>query len=327
MAMPSSAITRQELGTTFNEFDLRMNQKNFIGARVLRPRVVGTANANVGKVPIEQLLQVHTTQRAPGAGYKRDTFTFTTFSYNCLEYGKEETLDDAQLAMYADIIDAETIHADRAGDAVLQEFERDVASLVFNTTTWTGATLTTAVTNEWDNFANATPVEDVQAAHQKVNESSGMDANAVIMNRRTWRNLTQCESVLDRIKFTQRTDPGTVRNMVADLLDVRYVLVAGGFKNTAITPTAASISSIWDNEYVMVCRIAETDDPQEPCVGRTFLFSGDGPGAPGDDSGVLALIMEEYREESKRGSVLRARNNRDIVIMYAEAGHMLSNIA
>ena len=74
----------------------------------------------------------------------------------------------------------------------------------------------------------------------------------------------------------------------------------------------------------MVACVAVTDDPQEPCVGRTFLWNEENAGVGTDEE--LAVIVEEYREEGVRGSVIRARNDRDIVIMYKEAGHLLSNV-
>src|SRR4051812_33270094 len=141
---PSSAITRFELGSTFEEFDLKMNQQGFIGTKVLRARPVGKNAADVGKVPLKQLLQNKSTKRNSGGTYARDTWEFDKYSYAVAEYGKEEPLDDNQLAIYGDIVDAERISSDRAEDAVLNEYERDAASAVFNGTTWTGAALTTA---------------------------------------------------------------------------------------------------------------------------------------------------------------------------------------
>lgn len=322
---PTSAITRFELGSTFEEFSLRMNQLGFIGANVLRPRVVSKNAADVGKIPLKQLLQSRSTKRSSGATYARDEFTFDKFSYAVSEYGKEEPLDDGQLAMYGDIIDAERISSDRAEDAVLNEYERDVASTVYNTTTWTGAALTTAITNEWDDAANATPVADVNAAKAKVEEGCGMTPNALVINRKVYRNLINTDEIVDRVKHTARADQQTLYNAIADVLDLKYIFVAGGFKNTANEGQAAALSRIWSDEYAMVCRVAESDDPRESCIGRTFIWDGDGPGAPGD-GGKLAVIMEEYREEKVRGTVYRARNNRDIVVMYAQAGHLLSNV-
>lgn len=325
MASPTTAITRFELGTSFEEFSLRMNQMGFIGAQVLRPRVVAKNAADVGKIPLKELLQEHSTKRAAGSGYKRGDFQFDKFSYTVAEYGFEEPIDDAQLAMYGDIIDAEEVHSARAEDAVLNEYERDVASAVFDTTTWTGSGLTTAVTTPWSTAATATPVADVSAAIEKVAVGSGLEANALVINRKKLRDLLQCDEIVDRVKYTQTPTASMIKNALADLFDLQHILVAGGFKNTANVGQDAAISRIWADGNAMVCRVAETDDPREPCIGRTFIWDGDGPGAPGD-GGKLAVIMEEYRDESKRGSIMRARNNRDIVIMYAAAGHLLTGV-
>lgn len=324
MAMPSTAITRYDLSAPFTEFDLRANRMGFIGPRVLRPRAVAIQSANIGKIPIEKLLSRRSTKRAPGAGYNRGDFEFTTYSYSVQEYGAEEPMDDARIAIYRDIIDAEAVHSERAQDAVLAEYERDCAAALYDTATWTGSALTTAINNEWDDHANATPIDDVRAAKEAVRAGSGLEPNALICNTWQFENLVNCAQIVDRIKYTARATQQEIAAAVADVLGIRYILAAGGYENTANPQQAASISRIWSNEYMMVARVAETDDPQEPCVGRTFVWTGDGPGAPGTGE-ELALIVEEYREESVRGGVIRARNNRDIVIMYPEAAHLLSN--
>lgn len=324
MATPSTAVTRYELSMPFSEFDLMMNRKDFIGPQVMKPRSVSIQSANVGKVPIEELLGSQDTARNPGAAYKRGDFEFTTFSYACQEHGWEEPIDDATLAIYKDIIDAEAIHSERASSFVCDKYEQDVASAIYNTSTWTGASLTTGISNEWDDWSNATPIEDVNNAKEKVVTGSGLEANALIMNSWQYYNLCNTAQIVDRVKYTVTPTQSEMRNAVADAIGIKYILVAGGLKNTANKNQTASISRIWSNEYMMVARVAETEDPKEPCVGRTFIWTGDGPGAIGSGE-ELAMVMEEYRDETIRGSVIRARNNRDIVVMYAEAGHLLTN--
>ena len=322
---PTTAITRYELSRPFTEFDLRMNRKGFIGPSVLRPRPVAIQAADVGKIPLKELLQMKSTKRSPGSGYKRGDFEMDKYSYSTDEYGWEEPLDDRSIAIYRDIIDAEAIHADRAEDFVLQEYERDVATAVFDTAVWTGAPLTTAIVNEWDDHANATPIADVHAAKEKVVLGSGLDANALICNALQYWNLINCDEVVERVKYSAKATQEEMRRSIAELLDISMILVAGGLKNTANPQQAASIARIWDGEYAMVARVAMTEDPQEPCIGRTFIWTGDGPTSLGTDE-ELAVLMEEYREEGIRGSVMRARNDRDIVIMYKQAGHLLSNV-
>jgi len=324
MATPSTAVTRYELSMPFSEFDLMLNRKGFIGPSVMKPRTVSIQSANVGKVPIEQLLGSRDTERNPGSSYKRGDFEFTTYSYACKEHGWEEPIDDATLAIYRDIIDAETIHAERAASFVCENYERAVATAIYDTSTWTGAALTTTITNEWDDHTNATPITDVINAKEKIASGSGLEANALILNSYQYSHLANCDEIVDRVKYTNTATQSVMMNAVADALGLKMILIAGGFKNTANQNQTASISRIWSNEYMMLARVAETEDPQEPCIGRTFIWSGDGPGAVGTGE-ELAMIMEEYRDESIRGSVIRARNNRDIVVMYPQAGHLLSN--
>lgn len=324
MPSPTSAINRFELGSTFEEFDLRMNMLGFIAHQVFRPRVVAKNAGDFGKVPLKQLLSSKSTKRSPGSGYARDTWEFDKAPFAIEEFGKEEPLDDSQLEMYGDIVDAERISADRAEEAVLNEYERDVASTVFNTTTWTGAALTTNIATPWSTYSTATPINNVAAACEKV-AASGVEPNAIVMNRAELRNLMLCDQIRDSVKYTEIPSAEKIRSALSGLFDLKHIIVAGGFKNIANEGQDASISRIWGNDSAMVCRVAETDDPKEVCIGRTFIWDGDGPAAPGD-GGRLAVIMEEYREEKIRGTVLRARNNRDIVTMYVQAGHLLTNI-
>ena len=323
--LPSTAITRIELGATFSEFDLAMSRRNFIGPRVLRPRLVGVQAADVGKIPIEALLRTADDSRAAGAGYKGDDFEFTKFSYSTDEHGRRVSMDDRQLKIFRDIIDADMIQSQRAIDQVVRNYEIDAAAALYDVSVWTGAALTTGITHEWDDATNAAPADDVEAAKRKVRSASGLEPNALICNRDQMWNLSQTNQVVDRIKYWGGDDPKKINAaMIAALLDLDFILVAGGFKNTANEAAAASLSSIWSDEYAMVARVATTDDPQEPCVGRTFMWDEENNGVGGNEE--LAVIVEEYRKEDVRGSEMRARNDRDIVIMYAEAAHLLSNV-
>lgn len=325
MALPSTAITRMDLASTWSEFDLAASRKKFIGPKALRPRIVGVQAADVGKIPIEALLLTKSDDRAPGAGYRRGDFEFTKFSYATDEHGWEEPLDDRTLAVFRDLIDAETIHAQRAVDFVLRNYEIACAALLYDTAVWTGAALATAITHEWDDHANAVPVDDVEAARLKVIAGCGMEPNALICNRKQAFHLGQCASIVDRIKYSGLDDPKNISlKALAECLQIEMILVAGGYKSTAKEGQDAVIATVWGDEYMMLAKVAVTDDPKEPCVGRTFMWSGDGPGAPGTEE-EIAVIVEEYREENRRGSVIRARNDRDLVVMYAQAAHLFSN--
>lgn len=327
MPMPSTALTRLDLSSTFTEFDLAASRMGFIGPQVLRPRLVGLQSADVGKLPIEALLQAPDTSRARGAGYRRGTFEFTKFNYSTNEFGWEEVLDERDLALYRDIIDAEGVSAQRAVDFVLRSYEVAVAAKVYDTSVWTGASLTTALTNEWDDKTNATPIEDIEAARLLIQAGSGLMPNALIMNRKQYHHLRNCDQMVNRIKYAGFDDPKSLsRAAIAEMLELDMIIVAGGdnIKNTAKEGQDVTTASIWSDEYMMLAKVATSDDPREPCVGRTFIWTGDGVGAAGTAE-ELAVVIEQYREEKVRGDIYRVRTEHGLEIMYPQAAHLLSN--
>lgn len=312
---------RPDLGSFF-EFDVEMEKEGFVGNKVLPIVNVSLQADNPGKIPVEQLLQVGNTARASGSGYNRGQWNFERFTYATEEHGWEEPVDDRDKQRYANLFDAEAIATLRAQSIIARNYEVRVASAIYNTSTWTGASLTTAITNEWDDFVNAVPLTDVEAAVQKIYDGSGLKANALVVNWKVFRNLRNCAQVIDRIQSSGAGDrtlsSDVTAQMLAQAFDLDYVIVAGASRNSATEGQAATISQIWSGEYAMVCRISDSIDMRDPCIGRTFHWTGDGSALDG--------VIETYRDETVRSDIVRCRFETDEVVMYPQAGHLLSNI-
>lgn len=326
MPSPSSSLAtlRPDLAASFQEFDLAMDRQGFIAGRVLPVLEVASQTGTFGKISIESLLQARDTKRAPGSGYNRQNYQFTSATYACEEHGAEEPVDDRERVMYANYLAPEQLAAERARDVVLRNYEQRVSAAVFNATTWAGSALTTAITNEWDDLANATPIDDVEAAIQKVYDNSGLRANALIIGWKVFRNLrnsSKAGQIVDRIKYAGLYDPTSKaisEAVLAQVFDVEHVIVAGAVKNAANEGAAASLSPVWSGEYAMVCKVATSQDVREPCIGRTFHHGADGSN--------IGAVVESYRDETVRSTIVRGRMDTDELILYPEAGHLLSNI-
>ena len=323
MPSPTSSLAtlRPDLAT-FLEFDLESENAGYIATEVFPVVNVVSQAGNFGKIPIEQLLQQRDTRRAPGAGYSRGNFTFDKATYATEEHGAEEPVDDREAKMYAEYFAAEQISTMRAFSSVLRNAEQRVADAVFNTTTWTGSSLTTAITHEWDDATNCVPLTDVEAAVQKIYDNSGLWANALVINRKVFRNLRNSDQIIERINASGAGSPSKATDvtvqMLAQVFDLDHIIVAGTSKNAAKEGQAASVSQIWSGEYAMICKIATGPDMREPCIGRTFHWSEDGSSIGG--------TVESYRDETVRGDVIRVRHDTDEIVLYPQAGHLLSNI-
>lgn len=323
MPSPTSSLAtlRPDLAT-FLEFDLESEKNGYVATQVFPVIDVQSQAGNFGKIPLEQLLQQRDTKRAPGSGYARGNWTFDKAVYATEEHGAEEAVDDREAKMYSEYFVAEQISTLRAFSSVLRNAEQRVADAVFNTTTWTGSSLTTAVVTPWSTLASAVPITNVEAAVQKVYDNSGLWANALIINRKVFRNLRNCSSIIDRINASGAGSPSKASDVTVEMLkavfDLEHVIVAGTSKNGAKEGQTASPSQIWSSSYAMVCKIATSPDMREPCIGRTFHWSQDGSSIGG--------TVETYREEKSRSDIIRVRHDVDEVTLYAEAGHLLSNI-
>ena len=323
MPSPTSALSTQRPDlATFLEYDLESDKSGYVATEVFPVVDVMSQAGNFGKIPIEQLLQQRDTKRAPGSGYARGNWTFDKATYATEEHGAEEVVDDREAKMYSDYFKAEQISTMRAFSSVLRNAEQRVADAVFNTTTWTGSGLTTAVSIEWSTSATAVPLTNVEAAVQKIYDGSGLWPNALIINRRVFRNLRNCAQVTDRIAASgagsaiKASDITT--QMLAQVFDLDFIIVAGSSKNSAKEGQSATPAQIWSNEYAMLCKIATGGDMREPCIGRTFHWA--------DDGSSIGGTVESYRDEKVRGDVIRVRHDVDEIVLYPEAGHLLSNI-
>lgn len=322
MPAPSSSLAtlRPDLGGSLEEFSTAMDRLAFIGLRVLPVFETARQAGVFGKIPIEQLLANRDTERAPGSGYNRGQFQFTTDSYACEEHGAEEPVDDRESRMYADYFDAELVSTERARDVVLRNHERRVADAVFNATTFTSQT--TSIVEEWDDYDSAVPIDDVETAVRAVWARCGLWPNSLIINRTVFRNLRQCEQIIDRIASSGAGMPTRAADITAAQLaavfDLQNIIIAGGAYNASTEGQDVSISSIWSNEYAMVARIVTSNDIREPGLGRTFHW--------GEDGSQIGGTIESYRDETVRGDVIRCRHDVDEKLLVTEAAQLLDNV-
>ncbi len=319
MPSPTSSLATQrpDLAESIEAFDLMMDAEGFVGQRVMPVIDVGQQAGSFGKIPLAQLLQSRETKRTPGGGYNRGQWKFTPATYATEEHGLGEAVDDREAQMYRNYFNAEVISTMRAQRGILENQEKRVAALIFNSSTYSP----TNITNEWDDYANATPINDVESKVQAIWAASGLWPNCMVINRKVFRNLRNCAQVIDRLKYQGFVDvraENISAQALAALFDIPQILVAGGSQNTANEGAAAAISQIWSDEYCWIGRVATTQDVREPCAGRIFHWAADGSEQRG--------LVETYREEQSRSLIVRVRHDVDEVEIQTASGGLLGNV-
>lgn len=321
MPSPTSTLTtlRPDLGASVELFDTAINIARMIGPRILPPVEVLKQAGSYGTIPLSAWLQPRDTKRGPKGDYARGNWEFTPHTYTCEEHGAEEPVDARQAAMYAEYFDSEVVAARRARHMVLQNLEVRIAAMIFNSGTFSPQ----AVTNEWDSIhvTDAVPCLDVNTAKNTL-RNRGYIANALIISELVFNNLKTLDKVVEKIHASGAGSPVTERQIttqtLVDVFDLDYILVGGMLKAGAKEGQTMTATPVWDDEYAAVARIATSNDPSEPCIGRILHW--------GEDGSQMGTLMESYEEAQTRANIIRARMDTCEILIDTNALVLLNNI-
>jgi hypothetical protein len=296
----STATLRRDLAAAAMEYDADAARMMFIGQRLAPLCLVGEPSAKYPILTRENFLKTVETRRAKDGRYNRSEGEFDTGTYDCEEHGLEAPLDDAKVRRYASFFDMEQAETRRLYHNLLLDHERRVRAA------WTGFTAH-AATTAWANAASAVPIQDILTGCRTLEQNCGMPRSmfSLAVSQLDFQYLSNCASVTDRIKYSY---PGILpgqltAQIVAAILGIKEVLVAGSAYDTKEEGITPSLSQVWASGSAWLAVLAaERSSIDQPSAARTFLWTGDSPDL---------VVAETYREEGVRGDVLRVRQNTD----------------
>lgn len=267
----------------------------------------------------EDFTRLESTEVAPGAAYGRGHFRTSATTFNCIKYGQESAVTDEDREIYGDSFDAELVAGKRAYGAVLIDRESRVKDLIFNTTTWTGASLYTDNSGApWDAAASGA-IAQVQAAMEAVRTNCGYWPNALILNVVQLQNLTNNTGIIAKFPGAALITFNMVQNALASIFHpaLKKLIIAGGVYNSAKEGQDYSGADIWTDDYAMVAKVATSNDPAEACVARTVTWSGL-MGMPEN-----LIEVSSYREDQSDSDVIKVRTYLDEIVVDSAFAHLM----
>jgi len=315
-ATGSVAIAKPELGRAITEFDPA--SQGYIGNQVYPPIPVNKEEGKIRMVCREEMGQLESTQINAGAVYPRGSYSTELIEYACKKYGFEVQVTDEDYAIYRDTFDAEVVAAKRARGAVVVEEESDVKDATFDATNWTGAALYTDNSGApWDNIASDI-IGQVNAAIENVITNSGAQPNALVVGRGTVNNMLLNTAILARFPGAAAVTRKMVRDHLLSLFDGLDTIIEGrAVYNSAKEGQSWVGSSIWPDDYAMVCKVATSNDPSEPCIGRSLVWDAV------DGQNGVEYATEMYREEQTESNILRVKKYREVKRIDTAFGHLM----
>jgi len=310
------ATPRPDLGAAYEEYQDDPEFSQFIAGLVAPRCKTPVQKGNYSSITRETALMSGDDKRAKASAYNRISVGAEDKSFACEEHGLEGPVDDSERKYYASDFDLEAVTLRQIMRRIKTIQEIRVAALLFSAT-WTGGgsgLYTDVSAAPWDAVASDA-IAHVAAAKSKVRTGTGMEPNALILGAAQRDNLLANTAIKARFPGVNIVTEEMLKANLGAIFGLKKLIVGGAVKNTANEGLDAVLADIWGDDYAMVCRVCEKDDPKSTsAVARTFVWVPEN---------AEDLTVEQYREEQVRSEILRARNDVDEVVIDVNQGHLL----
>jgi hypothetical protein len=290
----------------------------FIGAKAMPPFGVDAKSGTYPKIQIAagELLTPGATERSRGGSYGQAVRQWTNDTYDCIDRGLEEPVDDADAKDLSRYFNAEVAAAKWTLRNVMLSHEVRVAAALINATTF-GAGTNSAVAYTEANIATISFVADVLAAIERVRDN-GTNPNTIVLSSPVYNRIRRATPVVNFVASQVGKGASVTTTAIAQAFadeGISQVLVGRARYNSAKKGQAKSMASIWGNTYIWVGQSsAGAPALQDGGAGFTLVWNAEGG----------LWVSESYRDESRRSNIVRVRQNTAEKIVDATAGTLIT---
>lgn len=208
------------------------------------------------------------TLRAPKTKGKEVIYTVSSDSFFCDNFALRHE-ESFEAMANADTILAGREKKVRSLKALLMlDREIRVANLVGSTSN-VGSSTTLTGTNQWNDYTNSDPIDDIEVAKEAIRSTTGLDANLMIISQPVYRKLLHHPDLVDRLKYVQKGIL-TVSNL-AEIFELDRILIGKTIKNTGEEGHDDAFSDVWAKDAILMHTTNAPDaDGQDPSAGYTF---------------------------------------------------------
>jgi hypothetical protein len=299
----SGATIRADLNIKVEEASAA--ERFYIARFVMPPLSVEAKSGTYPKLQIAaaELATAQSTIRERGGSYGQVSRNWGTDTYDCVDRGLEEPVDDTDVKDVGRFFNVEASAARLTYRNVALDYEKRVAAATFNTTNY-GAATNSVVAYTAANLATIDFVADVLAAIDRVEDNLVLP-NTIVIPKAVLTRLVQAPKLQTWVRGQLKGNtemPVNAANIAASFADfgITQVLVGRARQNTAKKGQAKSMAQIWPNTHVWVgnCN-AGASTPQDGGAGFTFFWNQDGG----------FFVTETYRDTARRSNMVRVRQN------------------
>lgn len=167
-------------------------------------------------------------------------------TYSCNEHALKDYVSDRDRAQADDPLDPELDVTLELTDLLRLGHEVEVATQVTTAANYdTGHSVTLTGVDQWSDFSNSDPLDDIRVAMTKVLSVTAKNPNVLWMGHQVWDKLIDHPDIVARTKFIGK-DPTLGR--VAMIFGVEKIIVGRAIKDVAPTGVIGTPGFVWGKD-------------------------------------------------------------------------------
>jgi len=247
------------------------------------------------------------TRRAPGSAANEVEYGLSTATFYAEDHALKEKIPHEIIDQADSALAPETDAVENITEMLLVDKEIALATVMSNTATgFMTENTTLSGTDQWSDYTNSDPLDDVKTGMQNIQKKIGRKPNTLVLCQDTFDKLIEHPDVIEKIKYSQLGVATT--ELLARLFQVERVIIGAAIKNSATEGATDSLGYIW-SKHAWLIYIAPTKRLKQPTFGWTFTYKN--------------RKVEKWDNTDSKSRFVRTNDNYVQKLVAAEAAYLI----
>lgn len=241
---------------------------------------------------------------AAEVGYDISQSTAYVCKDHALKQLVPDELKDQSLAPLSPEIDA----AENVKERLLIEREQDLATYMQSTSNLSN-NITLSNSSQWSDYVNSDPIGDIETGIESVRSKIFKAANTLVLGQEVFNQLKHHPDIIDRVKYSGFGKATSA--ILADLFDVKNVIIAAAGRNTATEGVTDSISYIW-GKYAWLLYVTPRPGIRQVSFSYFFQYKP-------------TLVADKWYDKDREGTWVRVHDFFTRETITVDAAYLIKN--
>lgn len=245
--------------------------------------------------------------RAPGGKANEVAFGLSTESFICEDHALKEKIPFEVIEQAESALNPESDSVENVTEMLLLDKEIALATSMADTGVIT-QNVTLSGTDQWSDYTNSDPFDDIMTAIQTVQAAIGRRPNTLVFGQAVFNKLTAHPDIVERIKYSMAG--AVTAELLARLFDVQQVLIGSATYDTAKEGQTASLGYVW-GKHAWAVYVEPQKGLKKITLGFTFSYK------------TREVVKWDDADEESR--YVRVHDNYCQEFVAAEAAYLIKN--